>query len=307
MIIIIEWPRNRHSIMALLWLLLLGCCNIGALGGRRRVELEKLLSRIEWLGATERTHEVRELLSHAKAIWRGKNTKLARVNVSIPRFESSLPSAGELMKIVASNYTADGASGTRSRLSLRIYLARAAKPASSARGTRRRRTSTTRVFVGRGINWDGGGVTALGRCLGLVLLPVRTLYELLRLVACNSTRALARRHRLDTLARVADQVDYIMRRGPFKSLPEFYPVLDLARNGRTSKYYAHGLDYTRSARYAARIAWRMPADIGAWLAIRYVALSIADKHQRLEAALLRAARDELRRVLRRRRRLKNIL
>lgn len=301
-----EWlaatERHRCVIMALLWLLVLGCCNTCAIGGRRRDELEQLLSRIEWLGATERAHEVRELLSRAKAIWQGKNTELAQVNVSIPRYASSFPSAVELMKIVASNDTADGGSGTRSRLSLRVYLARAAKRSSLSSGAHRRRTSTTSVFVRGRINWDGGGVTAFGRCLGLALLPVRTLYELLRLVTCNSTRAVARRHRFDALARVADKIDYIMRRGPFKALPEIYPSLDLAHNGLTSRYYAHSLDYTRSVRNAMRIAWRMPADIGSWLAIRYIAFSIADKHERLEAALLRAARDELRRVLRRRRR-----
>lgn len=277
----------RETVVATILMRLLVWTLSGALVLGKRRELEALLARLDLYEAKEAANEAADKARFARRVWKGSATDPPLIDVSLPRGDLSTTAADFVQHVVASNGT--------TRLSLRVYLLRAEKSAAPKRKKPMPKSEPTdAVFAAGRLNWNRGGFTALGRGLGLMLAPARAACELLRL-ATRAAGRLAHRHDLPRLARGFDIADAILRRGPFKALPDLDPRFDLARNGRTSRYYAHYLDWTATARATARLSWRTPADAARWCAVVFIARRL--DYQRLEAAMLRAAAAELRRVI----------
>ncbi|KAH8063296.1 hypothetical protein JL722_2461 [Aureococcus anophagefferens] len=242
---------------------------------KRREALELTLAKAKHWLAVEEAIEAKErwaLARHRTLAGRGD---LVEVVVSaMPRnFTYAVPDPRKLKKLMAYNKTATR-EGRKMRLGgyLRrgeealghreTYFATYGVPMPVARD----RTSK-RVFGGESkhtsLNFGIGGFTAMGRLLGLGFVP---------------------------------------------ALPVAHPRLD-PRYGRVASFYYHALRLTASPRAVARVAWRTPADAWRWAGRTYRAAVLGHKsygipaaflpagwpsHERLEAALLRAAMEETR-------------
>lgn len=254
------------------WLAVLMTC---AKAGERRSGFEELLVRIESLHGMEAAIEASERRARAMSLAKRKtDVNLTRVNVSAPDYW--VPTAAEL----ASRLVA--VSGQR-RLSLRQYL----KSAEKRKPARTRTTS--RVFF----DWGTDGYLTLGRCLGIALVPVRAIYELIGLATVNLAATAAARW--PAAAGLHEALDVVRRMGPAKALVHLHPAWDPSKNGLTSIYYASILYYTKALREVLRAAWRTPLDVYWWYETRRIMYELGHqgRHDRIEAALLRVARDKV--------------
>uniref|UniRef100_A0A7S3JRB4 Uncharacterized protein n=1 Tax=Aureoumbra lagunensis TaxID=44058 RepID=A0A7S3JRB4_9STRA len=289
------------------WLCFAICLPNVVWSGERRSKLEALLKHVTRLEAIESKLEEAMLDRIARARVRGKSHQLSKENQTVQIFMPELrglPNAAILSTLYVSNETIN-------RLTLRTYLASqkestiARKPltktkkkfASSASSHRRRDDTTIFLFFGEQpqLNWSSGGFSLFGRLIGIPLIPFRFVYEIIRIVLIRILYLIA----LDSTSQIAVQtLDIVLRQGPFKAIPRLIPALDFARSSRYAVYYNFFLRYTASPRRALRLAWRTPADLGRTLYAHAIKQwYLRERHQRLEAVLLRAAASETKRYL----------
>lgn len=291
---------------------------------KRRVAIELVLGKARHYLAIEEGLEREERWALASKLARARPCEPTTVAVRIPErnFTYAVPDHRGLQTLSATNGTfADDARGNRvaPRLSLRGYFRRTEKAAASLAAAKEAFASPRRpnrdrarrsVFGGESdetrVNWGTGGYVALGRCLGCAVVPVRVAFEIAGRLVLRPAASASEAFRAPLLARLLRFADGVLAVGPVKALGDLDARLD-PRLGRTAFYYNHALRRTGPLRAVARVAWKTPADAFRYGRRAYYAAVLGHKtaglpaflaprdwpaHERLEAALLRAAIDE---------------
>ena len=281
---------------------------------KRRRAIELVLAKAKHFLAIEAALEASERWDRSQRLAKYKQGDVSEVRTLFVarNFTYEVPNPKKLQKITAVNRSAT-ANGTK--LTLRAYFRRGDEALSNRQAYKdqfgveapvaRDRTSK-RVFGGESertmINWGIGGYAAVGRVLGVAFVPVRAATEALRGCVCRPVLAATERLGLPLVPRLARAADALLSKGLVKGLPEVHPRLD-PRYGRLGAYYNYALRFTTSPRTILRVAWRTPVDVFRWVRRVYYAAVLGHgtlgvprallpdwpSHERLEAALLRAA------------------
>ena len=305
------------------------CATTVAAQSKRRVAIELVLAKAKHYLAIEERFEALERWDRAGLMVRSRRHEVSDVTLVIrPRnFTYAVPDPRKLLALGAYNQSRPTFEGGRvvngTKMTLRGYFTRAAKAAEDrkvymetynvAPPARKRDRLAPWILGGESertdVNWGTGGYTAMGRVLGLGFFPLRGLAEGARAAVVAPLKAAAEALRVPVLPAVLGHLDAVLDRGLLKALPDVHPVFDL-RYGRTAFYYNHAMRLTANTRRVFRTAWRTPADFVHVLQQHYYAtilghtyasfptLSTAwPSHERLEAALLRAAIAESKQYL----------
>ncbi|KAJ1456382.1 hypothetical protein M885DRAFT_517909 [Pelagophyceae sp. CCMP2097] len=140
---------------------------------------------------------------------------------------------------------------------------------------------------GSAVNWGRGGVRILGLGCGVLLVPGRAAHEAARALLFQLPAKAFAAIGNAPLSNLLRRGSNVLRKGPVLLLPKRLRVTPLWARSYTSVAYRR----SRPLRHFWRVAWRTPRELGKWCLVHSLALYIGARghHERLEAALLRAA------------------
>ena len=300
-------------------------------GSKRRRNIERVYAVARKALPLEEKLEAEERWERARLLGRNRKARLASIKVKVPRrnFSYAVPDPKKLLDIRAYNLSASSSNGTA--MNARHYLTMWEQAKNSVEMQEKLWKMNNRaapqdrigLFVKRG-SWDSDGFASLGRLLGVVVgIPLRIVVFVVRRCC---VRPLRDRCVGTFCERYANFTDDALRRGFAKAVikareetvNELNQVIH-RYEGPIERFFAryYGLLVlnTREIRIVLKTAWRLPRQ--AWLflkTLRYYAMLYLrstrslnyvlvkaypaarswPRHERLEAALLRALLAECR-------------